>query len=157
MRWRDWISEGYSGRDQEMRPEFRDGATPERLAQVEAQLGCPLPAPLRELLADTDGVRESMCHNGTWFEIYTPAWSCDEIVAHHQSIQSSACRPPASVSDSLKKPVYFASAGTDGVLFAFMVIQGGPLDLAIYGYFPIEGEWRLVSPSLEAHMHGWQV
>ncbi|MFT3768649.1 MAG: SMI1/KNR4 family protein [Minicystis sp.] len=157
MHWRQWIVESYMGRSHDVRPEFREGATRERLVRLEDQLGCPLPMPLRAVLEETDGVRESMCHHGTWFEIGNPVWSCDEIAEENMRIRTLTEGPSAPPGMPEPAPLYFANAGVDGILFAFLVCPSGPEDRAVYAYYPIEVEWRRISPTLEAHLRGWKV
>jgi hypothetical protein len=156
MDWRNRIVEGYQNRAHEMRPDFREGATEEQISSLEGQLGCQLPRPLRELLGQSDGVRESMCYGGSWFEIYTPVWSCEEISAHCRAKLTGDEHCPPRLDPS-KTPVYFAAASADGVVFAFMVGPSGTEDPAVYGYYPIDDRWRRISVSLEAHLHGWKI
>lgn len=153
MLWRDWISKRYVDRAEEERPEFRDGATPERLAKLETELGLPLPASLRELLLESDGVDLWMYCQNNWFKYLTVVWSCDQILEKNRSLNNDPQgpgRPP-----DMAPPLFFANPGVDGVLFAVLVNASSPADPAVYAYSPMEHEWEIQAPSLKDHLHGW--
>jgi len=157
MQWRNWIQECYSGRSSDVRPELCAGASQERLAAVEANLGLRLPVSLRELLLETDGVGTAMFLGGEWGRTDTDVWSCDRLEIENADIRADMegpCPPPGAPEVA---PLYFAPAGVDGILFAFLVRSSGPEDPAVYAHYPIEGEWRLISPTLASYFQGWTV
>lgn len=147
--WRGWIVEAYAERSavRGTRPELSEGATAERLAELETQLCHALPEPLRDLLAATDGVRESIRQGGEWMEIHTPVWSCDEIARANRALR-------AEVDHAGSEHICFAHAGWDGILFALRV-EGG--DGSVEAYYPIDRLWRRVSPSLAEHLRHWEI
>lgn len=160
MNWHNWITDGYAAREHgtEMRPDFRGGASPQRIAEVEAELGLRLPDPLSELLQESDGVGESMDYAGTWIDLGEIIWSCDNITAKNKSIRADKedyYAPPPGAPGTVA--LFIAGAGVDGVLFAFFLHDSGPADLGIYAYHPIEYKWTLVSPSLAVHVLGWVI
>jgi hypothetical protein len=157
MRWRDWITEGYADRAHEVRPDFRSGVPIERLAALEVELGMCLPGPLRDLLRESDGVGEWMSLGDRWSRDRGPIWSCDEIASNNLLVRADPEGRSTPSDDAAGVPLYFADAGADGILFAFFVRPSGPEDAAVYACYPIEGMWRRVSPSLEAHVRGWVV
>jgi hypothetical protein len=153
MIWREWISERYADCAHEQRPEFGDGATPERIVALEAEIGQRLPAPLRELLLESNGVDLWMHCQDRWFEFLTVVWSCDQIAEKNRSLHADP-RGPARPPDG-STALFFAEPSVDGLLFAFFVRPSGPDDPAVYTYFPIEHKWEVQAPSLKDHLHGW--
>ncbi|MFT3768648.1 MAG: SMI1/KNR4 family protein [Minicystis sp.] len=156
MDWREWIVKSYREEGRTVTPGFRDGVTPERLLALEAELEVPIPTPLRELLQQTDGMTEM--DEGKPF--LRAIWSCDEIAKQNRSFRTGQLVPPDPPDPPGApgtRPVFFGWPGVDGILFAFLVRPAGPEDPAVYAYYPIEGEWRLISPSLQEHMRGWTV
>lgn len=155
--WRDRIITGYAARAHEKRPEFSQGASSQRLAALEHEVGLRIPTALRELLTESDGVNESLRIRDEWMVIHAPVWTCEEIAAENQAIRKAEPTRPEPSETPEARPFYFADAGVDGVVFAFAVCPSGPEDPAVYAYYPIESKWRRVSPSLEAHLHGWKI
>lgn len=155
MLWREWISERYADCAHEQRPEFREGATPERLSALEAEIGLRLPAALRELLLETNGVDLWMHCQGRWFEFLTLAWSCDRIAERNRSLHADPGGPAQAPGDGAARALFFATPSMDGILFAFFVTPSGPDDPAVHAYSPIEHSWEIQSPSLKDHLHGW--
>jgi len=158
MRWRERIEEAYKSAERRVSVEFHDPAIPAQIAKVEAALGLRFPSSLHELLRESDGVVELLRRGDPSSFFYTPVWACAKIAEENLRIRvvSEGHRPPPPGAPE-SAPLYFADAGVDGILFAFLVRASGPEDPSVYAYYPIEGEWRLISPSLEAHLHGWQV
>jgi len=104
---------------------------------------------------ESDGVHQLMPIRGEWSRIHTEVWSCDEIAHQNMAIRALSNGPPPPPGAPEAEPLYFASA--DGNLFALMARATGPQDPAVCGYDPIEGEWCVISPSLQEHMRGWSV
>lgn len=158
MEWRKWIEKAYEDGAHKGRPEFQPGIADERAALLESQIGMRLPAELRELLQETDGVGQSMYLYDKWSRVHSDIWSSDKIAEENLRIHADRDMPPLPPPGAPEvAPLYFAYAGVDGILFAFLVRPSGPEDPAVYAYYPIEGEWRLISPTLEAHLRGWTV
>ena len=154
MEWRAWITSAYESRGPDVRPGFHGGASPERIGKVEAELGVRLPDSLREMLAESDGVNELLKINGEWDEIGKVVWSCDELLDNIGEVRDFV---GTVTGDPPPVVLPFAHAGVDGIVFAFFVGPDGVVDSTIHGWFPIDGEWRHVSASLEAHLRGWTV
>jgi hypothetical protein len=150
--WKSCIEHCYQERRDGVRPQFREGATLDMLARAEAALGHELPSELRELLRATDGLDELAEHDGEWIPIYSPVWSCAVMVARNQSLKSSGAAPSRVANQA---PLYFADAGVDGILFALVI--GDSHDPGVHAYYPLEQEWRRISPSLQGHLEGWKV
>jgi len=157
MRWRDLISQTYAAGEHAGRPDLPEGVKVERIAHLESQLGLRLPSALRELLQEADGVGQMDFSDGKWELSHTEVWSCDRISEENMNMRADPDGPPPPPGAPETAPLYFARAGVDGILFAFLVRAAGPEDPAVYAYYPIEGEWCLISPSLKVHLQGWTV
>jgi hypothetical protein len=159
MDWRSWIVQGIAQKSQEIetRPVFADGAPPERLEALEGALGVRLPSALREFMAQSDGVKLEMRSQGEWIPFHTEVWSCADIADRNREIRADP-DGPTPPEDGDVVPLFFASAGTDGIVFAFFIRRsGGGEDPAIHAYYPVDREWCIISPSLAVHLHGWKV
>lgn len=155
MDWRKWIKEGHevnAAREQgrPMRPLFRDSATAEQLARLEAELGLTLPSALRELLQQSDGVDLEMYDQGEWFPFLTLVWPCAEIAARTRATWARKDWPVSPGEGVI--PLYFTDPLVDGIFMALYVRRSGVEDPTVYAYYPIEGEWRAISPSLAANV-----
>ena len=155
--WREHILRAHAARAHEKRPEFRKGASPERLRRLEDEVGLRIPTPLRELLRVSDGVEEELLINGEWMITHASVWTCDEIETQNLALHFGQQTPLAPAESPGATPFYFAGAGVDGILFAFLVDPSDAEDPAVYGYYPMEREWSRISPSLEEHLRGWKV
>lgn len=155
MNWREWIIEGHKKHPDPdfastTRYLFRDGATVERVNRLEAELGIPLPYALRELLLQSDGIDMEMYCQGEWFVFLDIVWTYDEIAKRNRALRVDNTPPPHPDEETI--PLYFANPGVDGIQFAFFVHPSNIEDPAVHAYYPIEGVWRTVSPSLEANV-----
>ncbi|MFT3765274.1 MAG: SMI1/KNR4 family protein [Minicystis sp.] len=158
MRWVDLIQKSYADGEHEGRPALSEGATVQRIAWLESQLSLRIPSPLRDLLQETDGVGQMAISYGKWERVHTEVWSSEKIAEENLRIRADRDMPPLPPPGAPEAvPLYFANAGADGILFAFLVRPLGPEDPAVYAYYPMDGEWRLISPTLEAHLRGWTV
>lgn len=157
MTWRALIADLYRASGRSVRVEFRPPLSLERISAIEHDLGLPLPRPLRELLSETDGFIENSEREGVWRPLYFPLWSSEDILTQNREIREEANILPPSNNPSIR-PLYFADAGVDGILFALLVDQSGDEDPAVYAWYPIEQEWQRISPSLADHLRGeWTV
>src|SRR5262245_20075775 len=92
MRWRELISGIYERRPQQPgiagKPKFYPAATATDIADAEVALNATLPASIRSLLLETNGVMDMMAMDGReWFESMWLLWTIDEVVAqnrHHR-------------------------------------------------------------------------
>jgi hypothetical protein len=139
------------------RPDFAEGATSERILQLETKLGLRLPTALREFLGESDGLGQMAISYGNWERVHTELWSCDKIARENESIRADPEGPPPPPDAPGATPLYFADPAVDGILFAFLVRPSGDEDPGVYACYPIENEWRLISPTLEVHLRSWTV
>jgi hypothetical protein len=96
-------------------------ATPADIASAEAVVGCAFPAPLRELLQVTDGLRDE--YGG---EV---VFGVQEIARHNHEMRTFADFPELYMPfDCL---LFFGSEG-NGDLYGFRVLSGGADDLFVF-------------------------
>jgi hypothetical protein len=124
--------------------EFRTGADEAVLAGAEMSLGHPLPADLRALLAESDGV--------TWSEYgLSLIWPVDRIVATNLEFRSEAfalrdtCMP-------FEPLVFFSDAG-NGDQFAFARVSW-PRDRDVFAWNHEDDSRKWVAPDLQ-HFLEW--
>src|SRR6516165_5222268 len=98
-------------------PDFSAGATADELSAVERALSVQLPASLRELLGESNGVQVAFGQH--------IIWSTDEIAHKNRTMRGDpAYQKTWMPFDHL---LFFGDAGVDGILFAFPII-GGRID-----------------------------
>jgi hypothetical protein len=126
------------------KPEFNSAASAATVADAEATLNATLPASLRSLLSETNGVREMIAIDGG--EWISSGW---------------LVRPIESIADEegvhdreFRGLVFFGGAGVDGILFAFPV-EDGVCAPRVVVWHPIMDELDEVAASLEDFLRGW--
>ncbi len=125
----------------ESQAEFTQGATAEQLAQVEKALHVALPAELRSLLSESDGV----------FGEYglRLIWSSHDIEEmNRQRREDPEFRSTYMPLDSL---LFFADAG-DGEMYALGIIQGAIRRSDVYLWNPIDDGRTWVAPSIRKYL-----
>lgn len=117
--WAAWLRavDGVDGPVQ-----LTDPAGPEVLAEVEEQLGVQLPAELRSLLAETDGVADD--------EGAEPVWPAERIAAENLAARApagtrepGALPPEGGVTGGL---LLFGDTGTED-MFAYLLDERGEI------------------------------
>jgi len=154
MNWRELITGIYDGRPRQPgiagRAEFNPAASAGRIADAAAALDAALPDSLRSLLLETDGVTDMMAiDGGAWFESMWLLWTVEEI-----ELQNCDHRAAGTRRRDFGDVVFFAGAGTDGILFAFPV-TGRVCSPRVVVWHPIRDEFSDLAPSLEAFLRGW--
>jgi hypothetical protein len=153
MSWRELIADLYATRGLPSgvaaRPEFYPAASSASIARAEALLNATWPNSLRSLLKETNGVMEMLAlDGGDWFESMWLLWNVDEIVRENR--RGRGKRAPAELS----RLVFFATAGADGVQFAFPV-EDGTCASRIMVWHPLGAELDEFAPSLDGFLRGW--
>jgi hypothetical protein len=126
-------------------PEFFPGATPQELEAVERQVGVLLPASLKELLAESNGVLSIF---GTHL-----IWTTGEIVRTNREMRVSPGYQERYMP--FEPLLFFADAGVDGIRFAFGLIQGQIKREDIYSWNPIDDSRKWQAPSLKTYIDWW--
>ncbi len=157
MNWRERIADHYANRVLHStitgRPEYRPPAEALRLAETEAALGAILPESLKSLLMQSDGVMDMMSINGDeWFESMWLVWTVEELAKQNRYHRAS--RENLVSSRDFLHLLFFAGAGADGILFAF-VVEGGSCLPQVMAWHPITCEINEVAPSLDEFLKGW--
>lgn len=157
MNWRKLIIDVYERRPQQpgiaSKPAFYPAASATNIADTEAALNAALPASLRSLLWETNGVMEMMAiDGGEWFESMWLLWAIPEMVEQNRFFRTAT--QVGNDKRDFHKLVFFANAGTDGILFAFPVEDGVCLP-RIDVWHPIRNTLDELTPSLEDFLRGW--
>jgi hypothetical protein len=118
--------------------EFRPGASEASLAEAELSLGHPLPADLRTLLAESDGV--------DWSEVQLNLiWPLEQIVKTNLEFRSPQF-DLRETSMPFEPLVFFADAG-DGDQFAFARVSP-PRDRDVFAWNHMDDSRSWVAPDL---------
>lgn len=157
MSWRELITGIYEARNQQPgiagKPEFYPAASAATIADTEAALNATLPVPLRSLLLETNGVMDMMAiDGGDWFESMWLLWKIEEVAEQNRYYR--AARQERTHERDFSSLVFFAGAGTDGILFAFPVIDGVCASRVVV-WHPIMDELDDLAPSLGEFLRGW--
>lgn len=157
MTWRELITGIYEGRPQQPgiagKAEFYPGASASSIADAEAALNAALPRSLRSLLLETNGVMDMMAiDGGEWFESMWLLWKIEEIVEQNGHYRAASAE--GTYDRDFTSLVFFAGAGTDGILFAFPV-EGGTCAPRVMVWHPMMDELDELAASLEDFLRGW--
>src|SRR5438067_2438889 len=121
MNWRTFIYGMYAKQEHgdglESKALFHPPASIQELADLESQVGTSLPADLRSVLLETNGVMSTLkIDDGDWFENMWLLWPTYQIINDNLLMrrESAAGEYEGPFQDLL----VFANAGTDGILFA---------------------------------------
>ena len=158
MNWCELIAGIYEARAQQPgiagKPKFYPAASAGEIADAEARLNARLPASIRSLLLETNGVMDMMAiDGGEWFDSMWLLWSVAEIVERNRFFR--AATDDGTYARDFRKVVFFADAGSDGVLFGFPVIEDRACARRVAVWNPIMDELDELAPSLEDFLRGW--
>src|SRR3954471_6833722 len=114
MNWRELISGIYETRAARPgiagRPRFYAAASAGRIADAEDRLNTRLPASLRSLLLETDGVTDVMAvDGGEWFDAMWLLWTVEQLVDRNLSYRAATEGGPRA--RDFRQLVVFADAG----------------------------------------------
>jgi hypothetical protein len=158
MNWRDFIHGVYEVIPEQpgitKKPKFYLGAPEPQIADAEARLDARLPASLRSLLLETNGVMDMMAIDvGEWFDSGWLLWTVAEIV--QQNLWHRAATEDGTYDRDFRNLVFFADAGADGILFGFPVMEDRICAPRVVVWSPIMDELEEIVPSLENFLKGW--
>lgn len=126
---------------------FAPPAAPSDIVALEAQLGHALPASLKSLLSETNGVFWDYSQLDT-------VWSVDRIGRENQHYRQDP--KLAEVYMTFDSLLFFADGGVDGILFAFPVTSKGSVrDREIFAWYPLEDSRPALAHSLEDYLTRW--
>jgi len=158
MNWRELITGVYVTRAARPgivgKPKFYAAASAGRIADAEERLNARLPASLRSVLLETDGVTDVMAvDGGEWFDAMWLLWPVEQLVDRNLSYR--AATEHGTRACDFRQLVVFADAGCDGILFAFPVTGDGVCVPRVVVWHPIRDELGDLAPSLEDFLRGW--
>lgn len=157
MSWRELITGIYESRPQPSgiagKPEYYPPVSAASIADAEAALGCALPGSFRSLLLETNGVMDMLAiDGGDWFASMWLLWTIEETVEQNRNYRLAS--EEGAYERDFSRLVFFAGAGTDGILFAFPVEKGDCAPRVVV-WHPIMNELDELAPSLEDFLRGW--
>lgn len=124
------------------RPQFYPPVSAARLAEAEQQLQVALPASLRGLYLETDGVMEMLAlGSGEEIETGWQVWTLAEVIEQNRS----RSRPL----------LFFAGAGVDGIRFGFPIDAGGTCGESVVVWYPLRAGTTELAPTLADFLSGW--
>jgi hypothetical protein len=127
--------------------EFRSPASVSDLEAVEESLKQRLPASLRSLLEETDGVYS---HDAYLYIV----WSAREIGRRNRGMRDDTRLAESYMS--FESLLFFADAGWDGILFAFPITASGTVqDRNIMAWYPIADSRPVVAFLLKDYLTRW--
>jgi SMI1/KNR4 family protein SUKH-1 len=134
--------------DLEPGPDFFRGATPAQLDVVEREIGLQLPASLRELLGESNGIFVEFGQH--------LIWNTDELVMYNQP-------PWVLLVNALdwhdfpdkQRLLFFGDAGVDGIRFGFPVTSENHVSEQVFAWYPIGKEQIHKASSLRDYVEGW--
>lgn len=158
MNWRELITGIYETRAQQpgiaAKPQFYPPASVADIADAEACLNARFPASIRSLLLETNGVLDMMAiDGGEWFDSMWLLWTIAELV--EQNLFYRAATERGTYDQDFHQLVFFAGAGTDGILFAFPLMEDRACAPGVVVWHPIMDELDELAPSLEDFLSGW--
>jgi len=158
MNWCELISGIYETRPEQpgiaCKPKFYPAASAEEIADGELRLDVRLPASIRSLLLETNGVMELMAiDGGDWFTSEWLLWAVCEVIEQNLLYRTDYVK--GKHERDFGKLVFFANAGCDGILFGFPVMEDGVCAPRVVVWHPIMDELDELAPSLEDFLRGW--
>jgi cell wall assembly regulator SMI1 len=158
MNWRELVTGIYESRARQPgiagKPQFYPPASAEDIADAEARLNAKFPASIRSLLLETNGVMDMMAiDGGEWFDSMWLLWTVTELV--EQNLFYRAATADGTYERDFSQLVFFAGAGTDGILFAFPLMEDRVCAPRVVVWHPIMDELDELAPSLEDFLTAW--
>ena len=151
MGWREIIDGAYTERSEDEREfvgaKYEHGASRKDLLALVNELGCALPADLQSLLLESNGFTEVLEVEGRLVENMWTVWPASELPDNnrHRHEETEEPKPPEYL-------LVFASAGADGILFAYDTRSP---ESGVVAWFPVEDEIRPLASSLREFLVGW--
>jgi hypothetical protein len=158
MNWYEFITETYVAAPKHpgwvTKPQFYAGAPAQEIADAEFRLNATLPGSLRTLLLESNGIMGMMAmDSGDWFEEHWLIWTVAEVVKQNLWYRSASAKE--TYERDFSKVVFFADAGSDGILFGFPVTEGQACAPNIVVWYPIEDEIQDIASSVEDFIGKW--
>jgi hypothetical protein len=154
MNWRDRVSAIYAKLPPklERRPAFRASASSAQIAELESTIGFALPAALAELLLESNGIMDEQKSQGAWIETAWVVWPVEWIAEWNLRARQDW---ELNYDRYFEHLLFFADAGSDGILFAHPKRLYGEFASDVVVWIPLGDELSPFAPSLEAFLDGW--
>jgi hypothetical protein len=154
MNWRDRVSAIYAKLPPglETRPAFRAPASSAQVAELESKIGWALPEALADLLLESNGIMDELKSQGEWIETGWVVWPVESIAEWNLRARREWA---ANYDRYFEHLLFFADAGSDGILFAHPKRVGGEYASDVVVWVPLGDEQSPFAPSLEAFLDGW--
>lgn len=124
----------------------------EALERTEARLNIVLPAALRLLLLESNGLYDTSVEEWRLKVV----WSIEEIESENLAIRSDPKR--ADIYMTFESLLFFAGAGVDGIMFAFPITATGHVvENNVIAWYPIEDSRPVVAFSLKDYLKRWLI
>ena len=94
-----------------------------------------------------------MIDGGDWFECMWLVWPTDQIIRENLLVRSEGAE--GTYDSDLHDLLFFAGAGSDGILFAHPIAEDRIAALEVVVWHPIDDELTEIAPSLEEFVQGW--
>lgn len=118
------------------------------LEAVETRLELVFPAALKELLLESNGVMDTLSVDGSeFFENLWLIWPVEMIQEENLKFRNSDPNAPGLL--------FFASAGTDGILFGLPVSPNESPDGPVIAWYPLGERIVPLANSLSEFIEGW--
>lgn len=149
MDWKKYIEDAYRSSDNFNKhgtlPIFSNPANQDELESMETSLKFVLPNDLKELLLQTDGIKEKMVLKGQYKLAGTFICSHTEIL--ELNIWYRDNQEDLQIKHNLQEFIFFGKTGVDGIYFAFPISPMNPD--GIYAWYPIDAEFVKITDSLK--------
>lgn len=115
MSWRELITGIYATRPQQPgiagKPKFYPAASGANIADAQAGLNAALPASIRSLLLETNGVMHMMAIDaGEWFESMWLLWTTEEVIEQNRFYRAATDK--GTYDRDFRRLVFFAGAAS---------------------------------------------
>jgi hypothetical protein len=153
MNWRDRVSAIYAKLPPGLeRPAFRAPASSPQIAELESKVGGSLPVALAELLLETNGIMAELMTQGEWIETGWLVWPVESIAEWNLRARQQW---EADYDRYFEHLLFFADAGSDGILLAYTKRLGGEFAPDVVVWIPLGDALSPFAPGLEAFLDGW--
>jgi hypothetical protein len=135
------------------KPFYYSPLSPGDIEEVELVLASELPASLKSLLHETNGVMELLKIGNEWIENKWLVWPAQEIMIENLSLRRQA--GDARSDRSFRELLFFANAGSDGILFGFRTMDGQANESSVCIWTPIDDTLTESGLPLDRFLEGW--
>jgi hypothetical protein len=148
--WREFIKS--LSEDTAYHYEFAPPATYFQLDRIEKIFAAKLPDSLRELLLETNGVRQILHYNDERIPIGQIIWDADTIQRHNRKMRSDAAYSDFYLP--FEDLLFFASPKADSICYALQIAEGYATETVI-AWSPTDDSRTEQASSLKTFLESW--